>query len=195
VEKWQEEEFPALKAKAKRTGAVIYFADEAGVRSDFHTGTNWALVGWAPIVKTTVRRYGLNLISAVSERGDFRFMVQAGNVTTAVFVEFLRRLLRGAAQPIMLVVDSHPIHKVKIVKTFVDQQQGWLPLVFMPPYAPQLNPDEQVWGHIKPRVATQMPENKIELKKLVQSAMPRLQKLPHVVQSFFKPPECRYAGE
>jgi transposase len=95
----------------------------------------------------------------------------------------------------MLVVDSHPIHKVKIVKTFVDQQQGWLPLVFMPPYAPQLNPDEQVWGHIKPRVATQMPENKIELKKLVQSAMPRLQKLPHVVQSFFKPPECRYAGE
>jgi hypothetical protein len=41
VEKWQEEEFPALKAKAKRTGAVIYFADEAGVRSDFHTGTNW----------------------------------------------------------------------------------------------------------------------------------------------------------
>jgi hypothetical protein len=120
VEKWQSEEFPALKAEAKRTGAVIYFADEAGVRSDFPAGTTWAPVGRTPTVKTTGRRYGLNLISAVSARGDFRFMVQEGNVTADVFVEFLKRLLRGAEQPIILVVDGHPIHKAKIVKTFVE---------------------------------------------------------------------------
>ncbi len=76
MEKWQAEEFPALKAEAKRIGAVIYFADEAGVRSDFHAGTTWAPVGRPPTVKTTGRRFGLNLISAVSARGDFRFMVQ-----------------------------------------------------------------------------------------------------------------------
>jgi transposase len=70
-----------------------------------------------------------------------------------------------------------------------------LPLVFLPPYAPQRNPDEQKWGYIKPRAAKQVPENKIELKKLVQSAMHRLQKLPDVVKSFFRHPECRYAGE
>ena len=195
VEKWQSEEFPALKAEAKRTGAVIYFADEAGVRSDFHAGTTWAPVGRPPTVKTTGRRYGLNLISAVSARGDFRFMVQEGNVTAEVFIEFLKRLLRGAEQPIILVVDGHPIHKAKSVKTFVEQQQGRLQLVFLPPYAPQLNPDEQVWGYIKPRVAKQMPENKIELKKFVQSAMHHLQKLPDVVKSFFRHPECQYAGE
>ncbi|OAI06443.1 hypothetical protein A1353_09470 [Methylomonas methanica] len=137
----------------------------------------------------------MNLISAVSARGDFRFMVQEGNVTAEVFIEFLKRLLRGAEQSIMLVVDGHPIHKAKSVKTFVEQQQGRLQLVFLPPYAPQLNLDEQVWGYIKPRVAKQMPENKIELKKLVQSAMHRLQKLPDVVKSFFRHPECQYAGE
>jgi hypothetical protein len=45
-----------LKAEAKRTGAVIYFADEAGVRSDFHAGPTRAPVGRPPTVKTTGRR-------------------------------------------------------------------------------------------------------------------------------------------
>jgi len=106
MEKWQAEAFPALKTEARRTGAVIYFADEAGVRSDFHAGPTWAPVARTPTVKTIGRRYGLNLISAVSARGDFRFMVQEGNVTAEVFIEFLKRLLRGAEQPIILVVDG-----------------------------------------------------------------------------------------
>jgi transposase len=186
---------PSVGRIMRLLGFTPQIADEAGVRSDFHAGTTWAPVGRPPTVKTTGRRYGLNLISAVSARGDFRFMVQEGNVTAEVFIEFLKRLLRGAEQPIILVVDGHPIHKAKSVKTFVEQQQGRLQLVFLPPYAPQLNPDEQVWGYIKPRVAKQMPENKIELKKLVQSAMHRLQKLPDVVKSFFRHPECQYAGE
>ncbi len=117
-----------------------------------------------------------------------------------IFVTWMGENLYGrkpslAEQPIMQVVDGHPIHKAKSVKIFVEQQQGQLQLVFLAPYAPQLNPDEQVWGYIKPRVAKQMPENKIELKKLVQSAMHRLQKLPDVVKSFFRHQECLYAGE
>jgi transposase len=195
VEKWQAEDFPALKQEAKRTGAAIYFADEAGVRSDFHAGTTWAPVGRPAIVKTTGRRFGLNLISAVNASGDFRFMVHEGNVTATVFLEFLKRLMRGSEQPIILVVDGHPIHKAKLVKAYVESLEGRLKLVFLPPYAPQLNPDEQVWGFIKPRVAKQLPENKIELKKLVISNMRRLQKLPAIVKSFFRHPECRYAFE
>lgn len=195
VEAWQAEEFPVLQAEAKRAGAVIYFADEAGIRSDFHAGTTWAPYGKTPILKTTGRRFGFNLLSAVSARGDFRFMVQEGSVTAVVFREFLKRLLQGAKQPVILVVDGHPIHKAKLIKEFVEQQGGRLKLVFLPPYAPQLNPDEQVWGYIKPRVAKQIPQNKVELKSLVISAMRRLQKLPELVKSFFRHPECRYALE
>ncbi len=193
VEKWQAEEFPALQAEAKQAGAVIYFADEAGVRSDFHAGTTWAPCGKTPIVKATGRRFGLNLISAVSARGDFRFMVHEESVTAKVFREFLRRLMQGAQQPIILVVDGHPIHKAKLVKDYVAEQDGRLKLVYLPPYSPQLNPDEQVWGYVKPRVAKQLPENKIELKRLVVGALRHLQKLPDLVKSFFHHPECRYA--
>jgi transposase len=192
VEKWRGEDYPALQAQAKQTGAVIYFADEAGIRSDFHAGTTWAPYGQTPVVKTTGRRFGLNLLSAVSPRGDFRFMVHEGSVTAQVFREFLRRLMQGAKQPILLVVDGHPIHKAKLVREFVGQQEGRLQLVFLPPYAPQLNPDEQVWGYIKPRVAKKIPENKTELKAFVVSALHHLQKLPEIVKSFFRHPDCRY---
>lgn len=195
VEAWQADIFPAIKAEAKRCGAVIYFADEAGLRSDFHVGRTWSPCGETPVIKATGRRYSINMISAVSARGDFRFMVHEGSVTAQVFREFLRRLMQGAQQPIVLVVDGHPIHKAKLVKEFVEQQSGQLKLVLLPPYAPQLNPDEQVWGYIKPRVAKKIPENKIELRRFVIGALRHLQKLPELVKSFFRHPECRYACE
>lgn len=194
VEKWCAEEFPKLKAEAKRAGAVIYFADEAGIRSDYHAGTTWAPCGQTPVVKATGRRFGLNLLSAVSGRGDFRFMVHEGAVTAQVFVEFLKRLLVGSLQPIYLVVDGHPIHKAKRVREFVKAQEDRLRLVFLPPYSPHLNPDEQVWGRVKARVAKQLPQNFEELKSRVIRALRRLQKLPQVVQSFFQHPDCQYAA-
>jgi transposase len=133
VEKWRTEDFPRLRAEAKRDGAVIYFADEAGVRSDYPAGTTWAPCGRTPVVKATGRRFGMNVISAVSARGDFRFMLHEGTVTAVVFRDFLKRLMLGAKQPIVLVVDGHPIHKAKLVKTYVEQQQGKLKLVYLPP--------------------------------------------------------------
>jgi transposase len=70
-------------------------------------------------------------------------------VTAVVFREFLQRLMRGAKQPIILVVDGHPTHKAKLVKEYVAQQQGKLRLVYLPPYSPQLNPQENVWDEIR----------------------------------------------
>jgi transposase len=80
-------------------------------------------------------------------------------VTAQVFVEFHKRLMVGAKRPIYLVVDGHPIHKTKIVSDYVKEQGDQLKLVFLPPYSPELNPDEQVWGRIKDRVSKQLPQN------------------------------------
>jgi transposase len=64
VEKWLQEEYPGIRGQAKRIGADIFFADEAGVRSDFHSGRTWAPKGKTPIVRVTGARFGFNLISA-----------------------------------------------------------------------------------------------------------------------------------
>jgi transposase len=137
---WETEAYPEIKAQARVAGATVYFADEAEIRSDYHTGTTWAPVGETPEVAVTGRRFSLNMISAVSPRGDFRCMVHEGSV----FKDFLSRLMIGATRPVFVIVDGHPIHKSRLVKDYVNGLDGQLQLFYLPPYSPHLNPDEQV---------------------------------------------------
>jgi len=186
--------YPAIRAEAKVKGATIYFADESGIRSDYHAGTTWAPIGETPVVEVTGRRFSLNMISAVSPRGDFRFMLHDGSVNAQVFKEFLKRLLIGADGAVFLVVDGYPIHKAKLIKEFVAAQDGMLKLFYLPPYSPQLNPDEQLWAHVKRQVSRQLVQSKDEMKRLAIGALRRIQKLPELVKSFFRQPECQYAA-
>lgn len=194
VRQWEAETYPAIKAEAAAAGATIYFADESGIRSDYHTGTTWAPCGETPVVEVTGRRFSLNMISAVSPRGDFRFMIHEGTVTSPVFKTFLQRLLVGATRPVFVIVDGHPVHKSKLVKTYVESLNGQLKLFFLPPYAPHLNPDEQVWAHVKRQVSKRFVQDKDNMKRLAISALRRIQKLPGLVRSFFQQPECQYAA-
>ena len=123
-----------------------------------------------------------------------RFMLTDQNVNNEVYVEFLRRLLVGARQPIFLVVDGHSVHRSRAVKRFVLSTEGRLRLFFLPPYAPEVNPDEQVWNAVKnQRAGRAAPRSKAELKSLLASALFALQKLPRRIRSFFEHPDTRYA--
>jgi hypothetical protein len=74
VKEWQENAYPEIQKLAKKEKATIYFCDEASVRSDYHSGTNWAPVGKTPVVETTGARFSVYMISAVSAKGQLRFM-------------------------------------------------------------------------------------------------------------------------
>jgi hypothetical protein len=111
VQRWKAEQFPAIRKQAKVEGAMIYFADEAGVRSDYHAGTTWAPVGRTPVVKATGARFSLNMLSAVFAQGAPRFMIHEGTVNATVFIDFCKRLLRDADGPVYLVVDGPPAHR------------------------------------------------------------------------------------
>lgn len=193
VERWQNSEYPKLAARAKRENALIFFADESGIRSDYHAGTTWAVKGKTPVVKATGARFSLNMISAVNALGHFRFMTVEGGVTANVFREFLNRLLSGMDRKIILIVDGHPTHRAKLVKRFVEDNAERLELVFLPPYSPELNPDELVWAHVKKRIAKTTSNTKDALKRTVDRAMRSLQKMPDVVSGFFHAPTCSYA--
>ena len=94
-------------------------------------------------------RFSVNMISAVSPRGDFRFMVVEGSVYASVFVEFLKRLMTGSKKKIFLIVDGYPAHRSKKTKAFIAEQEGRLELFYLPPYSPELNPDELAWNTLK----------------------------------------------
>jgi transposase len=149
VRRWLEQEYPLIRRQARAVGANIYFGDEAGVRSDHHAGTTWGVKGQTPVVRTTGQRSSVNMISAVSARGHMGFMLAKGRVNGAVFVEFLKRLLHNAAQPIFLILDGGSYHHSRLVKDYVASLSGKLRLFFLPPYSPELNPDEQVWNYLK----------------------------------------------
>jgi len=194
VEAWRDREFPALARRAKRENALIFFADESGIRSDHHAGTTWAPKGQTPLVKATGARYSMNLISAINNQGHFRFMTVDGSVTARVFRDFLKRLIAGVDRKIVLVVDGHPTHRAKLVQRFVEKNKKSIELVFLPPYSPELNPDELVWAHLKTRVAKKATKTKEEMVKAVKNVMYSLQKSPSTVAGFFRAPTCAYAS-
>jgi transposase len=182
VELWRKKEFPEIRRLAKKERATIYFSDEAGVRSDFHAGTTWAPKGQTPVVPATGQRFGMNLISAISPRGDFRFMTVEGRMNAEKFIEFLKRLIHNASRPVFLIVDRHPSHRAKKVLAFVRATEGRLRLFFLPPYAPDLNPDEHVWNHLKNHgVGKQAIRSRDQFRKVVLGHMRSLQRLPDLM--------------
>jgi transposase len=94
---------------------------------------------------------------------------------------------------VYLVVDGHPTHKAKKVKTFVESTDGRLRPFVLPAYSLQLNPDEWVWKNVKhDRVGRTSVTGLDEFKTKILGALRRLQKLPHVVRAFFADPDLRY---
>jgi len=194
VEQWRQEEFPRIATRARQEGALLFFADESGVRSDHHAGRTWAPKGQTPIVKATGARFSLNMLSAVNALGHFRFMIQDGAVTAHTFRDFLKRLITGVDRKIFLVVDGHPAHKAKLVRQFVEEHNDRIELFFLPPYSPELNPDELAWAHVKSKVGRATVQTKAELKAVIKRTMRQLQKAPEIIAAFFNAPTCLYAS-
>ena len=193
VKRWKNEVFPEIQKRAKKEGAAIYFEDESGVRSDFHAGTTWALKGQTPVIEATGARFGLNMMAAITPRGGMYFMVVQGTVNADKTCQFLERLMHGNDGKVFLIWDGHPTHKSKKVKICIESYNGRLEVFVLPSYSPDLNPTEQVWNHTKSNGVGRQPIiGPDHLKKAVISKLRSLQKLPGMITSFFRHPDCRY---
>ena len=194
VKKWRKEEYPRIRRLAKKEQAQIYFGDESGLRSDYHSGTTWSIKGKTPEVKGTGRRFSLNMISAISSKGGLRFMTAGGSITGDVFIAFLKRLIIDVKKPVYLIVDGHPTHRSKKVREFVDSTEGFLKLFYLPPYSPDLNPDELVWNHLKYHcIGKLFIRTKEELQEKVTYYLKSLQRKPYIIRNFFLKPSLKYA--
>jgi transposase len=149
IAQWKTQQYPKLRARAKRRHADILFLDEAGIRSDAPLQRTWGAKGKTPEVRTRGQRQSVNAISAVNARGAFWYDVYTGKFNAGRFVEFLRAFLRTRRRPVFLVVDGHPVHRANVVARYVQSRRGRLELHFLPGYAPELNPDEFVWNYMR----------------------------------------------
>jgi transposase len=195
VEKWLKRQYPQIRAQARKARGEIYFGDESAIRSDYHSGTTWGVKGQTPIVLASGQRFSLSLISAVSARGLLRFMAVKGKVNADRVCEFLQRLMHGAKRPVFLILDGHPMHKSKKVQACVESFGGRLKLFFLPPYSPEINPDEQVWRDVKGTLGRSEIADADDLHEKVQTHLGKLQGLPRKIRSFFQLPMTRYAAQ
>jgi len=193
VKIWLEETWPSIRDEAKRRRATLYFGDESAIRSDFHRGTTWGMKGETPVVEKSGRRFSVNMLSAISPKGKMRFMVTDSRVNADLFIEFLKRLLHNAKRPVYLIVDGHPTHKAKKVQRFVESTEGKLKIFYLPPYSPELNPDELVWNHVKThRLGRTVVKTKEALATRARSALRSLQKSTDLIKRFFHESHVQY---
>lgn len=196
VQLWVEKTYPALKRRAKRLGAKIFFLDEAGFQSDPPLGRTYGLKGKTPVVKTSGQRQSLNVISAVNARGEFWAATYTGKLNAESFVVFLQNFMQGRTYPVFLVIDGHPAHKAKWVKNYVQSLKGRLELHFLPPYAPDLNPDEFVWSHMKTNGVSKKPLKQNEsLQKRIEEDLLKIGNNRKLVRSFFCAKSVVYATD
>ncbi len=195
IAQWLQTDYPQIAAQAKKDKAAIYWADQSGLRSDDVRGRSFALKGQTPEIHATGKRFGLNMMSALSNRGQLVFQIFQKRFVSELFIDFARRLIKQAkGKKVVLIVDRHAVHTSKIVARWVQTKAAVLSMHFLPRYAPELNPDELLNNDVKWHIGNVRPENVAQLDQELSSHLHRRQKQPQVIRNFFQGKHVRYAA-
>jgi transposase len=195
VLRWLGEEYPGIAARARREGAEIHWGDETALVSGPAQARSYAPRGKTPVVKTAAQRFSASMISSVTNRGKLRFMVYDGAMRADTFIAFLRRLIRDAGRKVFLIVDNLRVHHARKVKAWVGRHRDRIELFYLPPYAPEHNPDEFLNNDVKRNAnSKRIPGNAEEMKQNLRSYMKSVQRRPQRIMSYFRAETVKYAA-
>jgi transposase len=195
VRRWLRRDYPAIAARAKAEGGTVFWGDETGLRSDDVRGRSYAPRGRTPAVRVCHKRAGLGLISAVTNKGELRWMVLDGAVTAPALIRFLGRLVRDVGRKVFLILDRLPVHRARSVRAWLAGRRAEIEVFHLPPYSPELNPDEGLNADLKQAVTRKAPaRGKSQLNRALVGHMRKLSKSPARIRSFFRHHTFRYAA-
>lgn len=194
VEHWLKTQYPAIRQEALEEKAEIHWGDEMGLRSDHQAGTSYGRKGKTPVIAGTGQRWRLNVISSLTNRGTLRFMIFSRSFSSAVFIEFMRRLVRGARRRVYLIVDGHPVHHSAQVRQWAQKHREQIRLIPLPAYSPELNPDEFLNHDVKQNaVGRRRAKSGQQMQADVRGYLRSTQQQPEIVKRFFHAPSVQYA--
>lgn len=113
-----------------------------------HRRRTWAPRGQTPVLQFHFNWKTLSVIAGVTV-WNFYFQIFEEAIKSEQIIEFLKHLLRYIEGDILLIWDRLPAHRSKITQQFIRDQKGRLEIEYLPPYAPELNPVEYIWGYWK----------------------------------------------
>jgi len=195
VRQWLEEKYPEIRRLARRRKAEIYWGDEMGLRSDHVCGRSYGRRGKTPVIPGTGKRFGCNMVSAITNRGRLYFMIFKHRFHAEVFMEFLRRLVRQISRYVFLIIDQHPVHIATKVKKWLKKNEDRIQVFYLPSYSPDLNPDENLNQDVKSNaVGRRRPHDQNEMMRHVRSYLYGRQRKPQLIKKYFESKSVRYAA-
>lgn len=186
-------EYPEIVKKAKEENAQIFWGDETGINNQPFNQRGYSLKGVKPVLKIEAKREKINMISAISNQGNLRFMCYEENMTQQLLIEFMRRLVRSTNRKIFLILDNLKVHHGRIVKKWLSEHKDEIEVFYLPPYSPELNPDEYLNNALKQSVHKGIPpKTKQDLKHKTHKFMRTLLKNTNQVLAFFRHEKVAY---
>jgi transposase len=195
LRQWLDETYPGIESRAKAEGAIIYWGDETAVAEDGHWLRGYAPAGQTPVLVAPSKRYGLSMVSAISNQGlvRFRFIEQAMN--RELLMEFMQGLIEDSERKVFLILDNLKVHHAKLVSEWLEEHQAQIEVFYLPPYSPEINPDEYLNRDFKTALrSSDRSENKKALFQKATAFMVFLGKTPERVRAYFGHAAVRYAG-
>ena len=195
VQKWIDEEYPAIKKRAKEEGAIIHWGDETGARNNNQHGRSYAPKGRTPVKKNMAKRFSVNMVSTITNQGKVEFMIYSGTMNSQRLIEFMKGLIKGKKRKIFLILDNLRVHHSKLVKAWEEENKSKIELFYLPSYSPEKNPDEYLNCDLKYGLSEKSsPKNESELKNNIENHMLMLQGNRERVKKYFKHEDIRYAA-
>ena len=195
VDNWLNTEFPGIAERARTENAEIFFGDEVGVQNTANYAKGYAPIGETPVVKVESKKMKANMLSAISNSGKLRFVIYKDNMNSDKLIDFMRRLIYDSKKKVFLILDNLRVHHSKKVRTWLEKHKDRIEVFYLPPYAPEYNPDELLNSDLKREIGNRaMPRSEKELEHNIRSHMKSLQIDPEKVQSFFRADLTIYAA-
>lgn len=174
------------------------FVDECGFYLDPVVRRTWAPRGETPVQYSWTRQGRLSVFTALlvtlhdteqhPDVGLF-FWIRDDHYTGWIIYELLRDDLRYRWQDSILVLDNWAGHKkaARLLEKAFDDTSLALDIAYLPPYAPELNPVEQIWGHTKyGELANYVPADVAALEARVDESIAAKDEKPKLLRSFLK---------
>jgi transposase len=194
VRRWLKRDYPAIRERARRENAEIFWEDEMGVRSQDQRGRSYGRRGHTPAIPGTGKRFGCNMISTITNRGQMSFMIFQESFRSSVLLRFLRRLIRQAKRKVFLIWDRHPVHEAAAVGRWLQGSAARIEVFPRPTYSPELNPGEYLNQDVKTNaVRRRRPHDKPEMMLDLRTYLRSTQGHPEIVRSYFRHRSTKYA--
>jgi len=193
IDRWLNETYPSIKGRASAEEADIFWGDETGIQNTADYLRGYALVGQTPVVYAEAQKFKTNMISAISNNGKLRFMIY-DKLSPDKLIEFMRRLIADTKRKVFLILDNLRIHHANKVRLWLEKHKDEIEVFYLPPYAPEYNPDEFLNNDLKRDLGNRyMPRAQSDIIRNVRSFMRTLLHKPQKIISFFHAPSVAYA--